>query len=248
MSQSIDLSNTGNTINQSYSRLPRPSLDISMTSNEPMNSSMHYLNTTSEFSMATTPRYDGQKYQDQRLMNYNHQMTQDSRSRQPQSYIPTMTQQPMTLPPSNKTLPAYNEGYQRSPNVVPPSYDKFNVGQMSMPRNSARKHYNQNISKHPPQTEYYQGGRDNQNTTLRQSLNLLKMAANMNQRNMDSGSFTNMHQPPPQPVPMHDPRMMGRGYAQPLQSFNPPNTGYYAVPPNISPPPMQESKFVGFDV
>lgn len=250
MSQSIDFSNTGNSINQSYSRLPRPSLDISITSNDQMNSSMHYLNTTPEFSMSTTPRYDGPKYQNQRLMNYNNQVAQNNRSRQPQSYVPSTGQQPVALPQSNKTLPAYNEGYQRTPNVVPPSYDKFNVGQMSMPRNSARKHYNQNMNKLPPtQTEFYQGG-DNQNTTLRQSLNLLKMAANMNQRNMNSGSFTNMHPAPPQPVPMHDPRMMGRGYGQPMQSFNPPS-GYYPPPSGMAqssgmtpPPQMQESKSI----
>lgn len=191
-----------------------------------------------EFSLSTTPRYDSTGYQNERLTNYA-PMSKSPRYSKPLPYQPAGVQQIMKASQSSSNIPS----------IVPPiddinrrSFVQIPTSNQSGAPNSGRRDYNPKVARgnmNKVQNEYYQRSTnvnpDVGNSTLRQSLNLLKMATNMNQRRPSGANYGSMNNGAGQ-VPLMDPRQMQRQYARPQQ--NPvQNYGRYVPMQNMNMPP-----------
>jgi hypothetical protein len=178
---------------------------------------MNNYDTRQEFSLPGTPRYDGSKYQNQRLTNYN-QTPKSTRLSNVQAYQPPVMQPMIKNSQSSAYIPQVAAPKDlRSFNSVP------NTIQMVAP-NSGRRDYQNTAARgnvNNVQNAYYQrnanANADVNNSTLRQSLNLLKMATTMNQRRPPVANYASMNSVVNHP-PLQDPRLMGNQYARPPQN------------------------------
>jgi hypothetical protein len=206
-------------------------VDLTLQSDAIMNN----FDTRPEFTLPVTPRYDGTMYQNQRLTNYN-QAPKSTRLSKVQAYQPAVMQPQMKNSQSSTFIPQ----------VVPPkdlrSFNSVpNTIQVVAPKNFRRDYQNTstrgNVSN--VQNEYYQRNpnADVNNSTLRQSLNLLKMATTMNQRRVPIANYASMNTVVNH-APLQDPRLMPNQYMR--QPQNPAqNYGRYVPVKNMNIAPGQ---------
>lgn len=228
-----------NNPNQSFSRYSRQSLELSLSNNDPLNSSMHNLNPMPEFSMSTTPRYDIQRYQNPHLAGYmdNVDTKPSPRYSKPQNYSKEGFNPHMTATQSAKVIQPLKDSTPERMRV-PSSSNQFNPDPMA--KSNTRMHYKPQLGArvgyNPAQTQFYQGApSESQTNTLRQSLNLIKMATNLSQKS--SGNYSSMTNTT---VPQHfyDMPPMQRGYGGPVRDdryYAPPQYMQHRVDPRMDP-------------
>jgi hypothetical protein len=228
--------------NQSFSRMSRQSLDLSLSS-DMLNASMsHYPSPV--YNISTTPRFDTQGL-------YSHPMSaqQPIRKAQPgprnygpfgiqpasgQSYSTTNITPGMQMMSADKVnmkqqRPSVQTNYIPNKNLQrnTTTYSNFSMTNTQQTPNSARRDYKPTMTSREAfvsqNKEYFQGNLyESKNDTLKQSLSLLKMANFINHRRRNHPqNFASMIETSSQ-TSLQEHHLTHRAYPRhPSQNFNP---------------------------
>jgi len=240
--------------NQNYSRTSRANMDMSLGSHEMMNSSINNMNKQNN-SISTTPRYDAQPPQsyipEQKTMTMLNSVPrvqpkpQDYQTPGVKSQIPqTNSNNNMSISERLNTICGSNANeHQLNQNGIQSFYEPQSTPrQMSthqnmasqyiqMQPNSARKLIRPEMDQRntfcgPNRDSFHNPPQHSQNSTLMQSLNLLKMAGTMSQRQ--------------KPLPQNYSSMIDPQVQSPLQDHQKAQMSYQRQPPMNMRPPRQQ--------